>query len=59
MNTLVKEIDDKIYEFNELFRQVNELGSSQNIFNFKVMHMTNRFDKRTHIVSNKVLRSIK
>lgn len=53
-NALLKEIDDKIYEFNEVYRQVNDLGSSHQLFFYKVLHRTNKFDKKIHIVSNTI-----
>lgn len=51
---ILKEIDDKMVEFNEVFRQVNELGSSQNLFMLKAIHRTNKTDKKIHIISNAV-----
>lgn len=41
-------------EFNEVFRQVNDLGSTQNLFMLKAIHRTNRSEKRIHIISNTV-----
>ena len=58
-NALLKEIDDKIYEFNELYRQVNDLGSSHQLFFYKVLHRTNKFDKKIHIVSNTIQQPIR
>jgi tetratricopeptide (TPR) repeat protein len=51
---VVKEIDDRMVEFNEVFRQVNELGSTQNLFFMKALHRTARSDKRIHIISNSI-----
>lgn len=51
---VLKEIDDKMVEFNEVFRQVNELGSAQNLFLMKALHRTSRSEKRIHIISNSI-----
>lgn len=53
-NALAKEIEDKMVEFNDLFRQVNDLGSAQNLFMLKALHRTGRSEKRIHILSNTV-----
>jgi hypothetical protein len=53
-NAILKEIDDKMVEFNEVFRQVNELGSSHNLFLLKAIHCANKFDKKIHIISNSI-----
>jgi hypothetical protein len=55
---VLKEIDDKMVEFNEVFRQVNELGSAQNIFLMKALHRTSRSEKRIHIISNSIQPSV-
>lgn len=54
---ILKEMDDKVSEFNEILRQVNELGNSLGVFNFKTVYRTSKLEHKTHIISNLIHQS--